>query len=491
MLEATDIGVLARELELRRELLRVDAKENFRQFLPYINTAYDRQWFHAEIADYCQRLFNGEISNLMVFMPPQHGKSEIVSRQFPAWALGKDPNLKIVGCSYSSDLAQQFSRSIQRTIDTEEYQAIFPETTLNGSQTRSIARGYLRNVDQFEIVGHRGFYKSVGVGGSLTGTPVDIAIIDDPVKDALEAYSATYRERIWEWYTSVLMTRLHNNSRQLFIMTRWHEDDLAGRILQREADKWKVLLIPAIRESLDDNNAKDPRNVGEALWESKHSITRLEAAQQRSPRVFAALYQQRPTIEGGNWVKEAWFKYVSVDEFRHKHYREPIHFFVDTAYTDKTSNDPTGVIGACKIGNDYFITAARKVNMKFPDLCRFLPTWVKDNGYSEESTVRIEPKANGLSVIDQLQESTDLNVMATPVPTDAKETRLIAKSPIIECGRVYLVDGDWNEAFVDEVCGFPAKAHDEYVDLLVYAIDYFQTHSYLDEDYDIDDEILY
>ena len=198
-----DIEVLARELELRRKLLRMDAKDKFRQFIPYINTSYDRQWFHAEIADYCQDLFIGKIKNLMVFIPPQHGKSEIVSRQFPAWALGCDPNLKIVGCSYSSDLAQQFSRSIQRTIDTEEYQAVFPETTLNSA--KSPIRGYLRNVDQFEIVGYRGFYKSVGVGGSLTGTPVDIAIIDDPVKDALEAYSSTYRERVWEWYNSPII----------------------------------------------------------------------------------------------------------------------------------------------------------------------------------------------------------------------------------------------------------------------------------------------
>lgn len=471
-MEATaDIGLMLRELELRRRFLQLDAAENFRQFLPYINTSYDRQWFHTEIADQCQKLLDGQITNLMVFMPPQHGKSEIVSRQFPAWALGRDPDLKIVGCSYSADLAQQFSRSIQRTIDTAEYGAIFPLTTLNGSQSKA-TRGYLRNADQFEIVGYKGFYKSVGVGGSLTGTPVDIAIIDDPVKDALEAYSATYRERIWEWYTSVLVTRLHNKSRQLFIMTRWHEDDLAGRILEREADKWTVLSIPAIRERLDDGNASDPRNVGEALWEERHSLKRLRQAEGRSPRTFAALYQQHPSIEGGNIIRRDWFKHIKTAEFNRIYDREPIVFFLDTAYTDKTDNDPTGIIATCKIGGDLYITHAHKVLMRFPDLLRFIPKYANEHGYTRSSSIRIEPKANGISVIDQLKEVTGLNIVSTPSPKDSKETRLYAASPVVESGRVVLVDGAWNEAFEDEICGFPAKPHDEYVDLLGYAIDY-------------------
>ena len=416
---------------------------------------------------------------------PTHN-SEIVSRNFPAWALGRNPDLKIIGASYSAILAQQFSRSIQRIIDSKPYKEIFPETRLNGSNIRTGTRGYLRNVDLFEIVGHNGFYKCVGVGGSLTGTPVDIAIIDDPVKDALEAYSPIYRERVWDWYTSVLLTRLHNDSRQLFIMTRWHDDDLAGRILKQEADKWTVLSIPAIRESLNDGNGFDPRQVGEPLWPERHSLERLLAAQRRSPRFFSALYQQNPTIEGGNIIKEAWFGHVSRSEFERKRSGEPIVFFIDTAYTDKTSNDPTGIIGTCSIGDNLYVTCAKKVNMKFPELCRFIPQYVRENGYNNRSSIRIEPKANGLSVIDQLIEYTGLNVVATPSPKDGKETRLNAASPFVECGRVNLVDGDWNGIFVDEVCGFPAKPHDEFVDLLCYAIDYHHRES----QYVSDEELL-
>ncbi len=470
--------ILKRKIEIRKKLLELDASCLFRQFLPYVNPSYSRQWYHALIADKCQALIEGKIRNLMIFVPPQHGKSEILSRNFPAWAFGYDPDLKIVGCSYSSDLANQFSRSIQRIMDSPEYLHIFPETRLNSSNLRTVTRGYLRNVDMFEIVNHKGFYKAQGVCGSLTGTAVDIAIIDDPVKDAIEAYSPTYRERVWEWYTSVLLTRLHNNSKQLFIMTRWHEDDLAGRILSREADKWEVVSIPAIRETLDDGNESDPRAVGEALWPQRHSLERLLEAQKRSPRVFTALYQQHPTAEGGNIIKTEWLHKISEVDFNRRRTNEPIVFFLDTAYTNKTANDPSGIIATCCINETLYIIHAKKMLMKFPDLIRFIPSYVKEHGYTQRSTIRIEPKANGLSVIDQLEETTGLNVTKTPSPKEDKETRLNAASASVEGGRVVLVEGTWNEEFIDEICGFPVKPHDEYVDVLCYAINYHLENPY-------------
>lgn len=360
-------------MRLKREKLKLEAPTSFSRFLGYSNPKYELEWFHKLIADHCQMLLEGKIKNLMVFMPPQHGKSEIISRNFPAWALGQNPDLKIVGCSYSSDLAQQFSRSIQRTIDSKEYQAIFPATYLNGSNTRMDARGYLRNIDLFEMVGHRGFYKAVGVGGSLTGTPVDIAIIDDPVKDANEANSITYRQRVWDWYNTVLSTRLHNNSRQLFIMTRWHEDDLAGRILKAEPQEWTILAIPAICEQEYDGGLSE-RHIGDALWPSRHSIEKLQKQKARAPREFNALYQQHPTIEGGNIVKRDWFRTISLAEFRSLRFNEPIHFYLDTAYNKKKKgqdNDPSGVLAACRIRNYIYLIDAQKVYKEMPDLCGF------------------------------------------------------------------------------------------------------------------------
>lgn len=483
-------------MTLRRTKLRLEAPKRFACFLGYANPKYQAEWFHILIADYCQKLFEGKIKKLMLFMPPQHGKSEIISRNFPAWALGRDPNLKIVGSSYSSDLAEQFSRSIQRTIDSEEYQTIFPDTYLSGSMTQrndKSSRGYLRNVDYFETVGHRGFYKAVGVGGGLTGTPVDIAIIDDPVKDATEAYSVTYRQRVWNWYNTVLSTRLHNDSKQLFIMTRWHEDDLAGRLLKAEPEEWTVVVIPAICEKEYDGELQSERHIGDALWPQRHSLQKLQKQKKRAPREFSALYQQHPVIEGGNIIHRDWFRRISLADFTALRFREPIHFFLDTAYDErkaKTDNDPSGIIGACRIKNNIYITCAKKVWKTFPDLLKFLPEYLYANDYdSAQSTLRVEPKANGKSVVQQLEEFTDLNVTYTPTPRDPKDVRLHAVAPKIECGRVFLVDSDWTEDFIDEICGFPNKAHDEYVDVLGYAINYFSDNAdiELSDDVSVDD----
>ena len=408
----------------------------------------------------------------MNFIPTHN--SEIVSRKFPAWTLGYNPRLKIVGASYSKDLALSFSRAIQRIIDSEEYREVFPATFLNSKNVVTNARSaYLRNTSIFETVGYSGFYKPVGVCGSLTGTAADLGIIDDPIKNKSEAYSLTYRNAVWAWYNFVFKTRVHNNSKTILIMTRWHEDDLAGRILKSEPKKWSVITIPAVRE--DMNMVEDPRQIGEALWESQHSLKTMKSIEEETPRLFASLYQQRPSVASGNIVKEAWFNIIQEKEFKRRYNGEPIVFFLDTAYTDKTDNDPTGIIATCKIENDIYITNAKKVYMKFPELIRFIPTYVSENGYSKRSSIRIEPKANGLSVIDQLKETTGLNVVKTPTPKDSKETRLYAASPTIESGRIFLVEGIWNEAFTTEVCGFPSMPHDEYVDVLYYAIDYYNT----------------
>lgn len=475
-----------RRLQLKRQLFQFEARDRLPVFLNYCDPMYDRQWFHTLIAQKCQDLLDGKFKKLMIFAPPQHGKSEIVSRKFPAFALGQNPRLKIVGSSYSSDLANQFSRAIQRTIDSPEYASIFPETYLNGSNVRTDTRGYLRNVDIFETVGYKGFYKAVGVCGGLTGTPVDIAIIDDPVKDAIEAYSVTYRERVWDWYVNVLLTRLHNDSKQLFIMTRWHDDDLAGRILRQEGDEWEIVRIPAIKE--DGADVNDPREIGEALWEGKHSIVKLRNMEKLSARTFAALYQQRPSIEGGNIVQKTWFRKISMSSFLAIKSKDvAIHFFLDTAYDEKkkkSDNDPSGLIATCKIGRYLYIINAVKVWKRFPDLVKFLPEWLMANGYSEGSTLRIEPKANGKSVVHQLMEETDLNVCETPAPTDSKAVRLNTNSAKIECGRVFIVEGTWNDAYLEEMSQFPAAAHDEYVDITNYAIDYF-----LNDEIEIPDNI--
>ena len=242
------------------------ARNKLLYFIKCTYSSYNVQWFHKLLCDKLDEWIAKESgAKLMVFLPPQHGKSEIVTRRLPPFLLGKNPKLKIAICSFAADKASKFNREIQRVIDDEKYREIFPDTFLNGQNVVSNTRGsWLRNSVEFETVNHGGGCKCVGVGGPLTGDPVDIGLIDDPIKDYMDAYSPTVRETVWNWYISVFKFRLHNRSKQLLTVTRWHEDDLAGRLLNSDTG-WDVISIPRIKE--DNLCAYDNRQIGEVLWD--------------------------------------------------------------------------------------------------------------------------------------------------------------------------------------------------------------------------------
>lgn len=254
----------------------------------------------------------GMVRRLIISMPPQHGKSEGSTRLLPAYLLGINPDLRIAVASYSDTFAKKFNREIQRIIDTPEYQSIFPDTTLNRSNVVSVASNHLRNASEFEIVGHAGGLKVVGRGGGLTGNRVDVMILDDLYKDAMEGNSPTIRDAVYEWYTSVVRTRQHNNSQELIVFTRWHEEDLIGEILQREPSveiksltdlrgipsrTWAYLNFEAIKES--EPTDIDPRQPGEPLWAERHSLEALTERRAFDPHTFEALYQGHPTSKFG------------------------------------------------------------------------------------------------------------------------------------------------------------------------------------------------
>lgn len=265
----------------------------------------------------------------MVFMPPQHGKSEMTTRRLPAFLVGRNPDLKIAICSYSATIASNFNRDIQRIIDDKPYYDVFPETSLNENSAINPSKNtFLRNSEVFEIIGRQGFVKTVGVGGSLTGTPVDIGIIDDPFKDREEAMSVRIRDKVYSWYTDVFKTRLHNDSQQLLVMTRWDADDLAGRILQTERD-WEVITYQAIKER---ETPGDPRDIGQPLWPERHSLERILAIKETSPFTFSSLYQQEPKPSAEALVFPEWDYYDEEPDI------QPIHG-LDFGF----SNDPTAI----------------------------------------------------------------------------------------------------------------------------------------------------
>jgi predicted phage terminase large subunit-like protein len=267
------------------------AKRSLIDFTCWTFQGYEVGEHHKRYAAALDGFIMGDIKNLMVFMPPQHGKSELCSRRLPAKLLGDNPNLRIALASYNHSFASKFNRDVQRIVDSEQYKRIYPNTQLMGKGVKADGT-WLRNSDEFEVIGHKGCFVSVGVGGGLTGRPVDIGIIDDPFKDAAEAWSSTVRQSVQDWYDTVFNTRLHNNSQKLITLTRWHPDDLAGTLLRREPEKWKVIIFPAIK--VGEPTDEDPREEGEALWESRHSLERLLEVKRQNPHVFESLYQQNP-----------------------------------------------------------------------------------------------------------------------------------------------------------------------------------------------------
>lgn len=332
------------------------ARRNFADFVAYTKPDYEFNWHHSSICDKLDKFSKGEIKRLMLFVPPQHGKSQLTTRHFPAFHLGRIPTAKVGISCYSATLAQSFNRDIQRIIDDKPYHDVFPDTFLNESNVSTDAHGsFLRNADIFETVGHRGFVKTVGVGGSLTGTPIDIGVIDDPFKDREEAMSIRIRDKVWSWFTDVYRTRLHNASQELLVMTRWDADDLAGRILRTEGDQWEVVVYQAIKER---DVIGDPRALGEVLWPTRHSLERILAIKETSPFTFSSLYQQEPKPSLHNLVFPEWGEYEEEPDIT------PIHG-LDFGF----SNDPTALVQV-KIHKDamYLRELAYQKGLTTPEL---------------------------------------------------------------------------------------------------------------------------
>ena len=267
------------------------------------------EWFHRTYYRVLEAFAEGRVRRLMISMPPQHGKSVGATTLLPAYLLGLDPDLRIAIASYSASLASKFNRRVQRILCSAEYGELFPDTTIKrGSKPPE----YIRTADEVEIVGREGSLLSVGREGSLTGNRVDCFLLDDLYKDAMEANSPLVRENCWEWYTSVVRTRMHNDSRELLVFTRWHEEDLIGMLRQREpvvelrawedlarvsADGWLALNFEALKTT--PPSAIDPRAAGEALWPARHDAALLHAKRALDPLRFECMYQGRPSVREG------------------------------------------------------------------------------------------------------------------------------------------------------------------------------------------------
>lgn len=258
---------------------------------------------HRLIARHLEAVERGDITRLMITMPPRHGKSMLASEFFPAWYIGRNPDHYVVTATYAQELADDFGRKVKNQIEDAVYQAIFPGVSL-ADDSKSAKRFHIE--DQAGGYEHgtsqRGAFYAVGVGGPLTGRGAHLLLIDDPVKNREDAESEIVRKKTKDWYTSTAYTRLMPGGRIVIIQTRWHEDDLAGW-LQAEHDHegWVILNLPAIDES------------GKALWPEQYDIPALEKIRRAlPPRDWSALYQQTPSPETGDYFKREWIRTVQV-----------------------------------------------------------------------------------------------------------------------------------------------------------------------------------
>ena len=296
------------------EIGRILTRRSLTRFTKTVWKEFQSTPFHESYYSVLNSFAHKKIKNLIVTVPPQHGKSAGSSKYLPSYLLGLNPDLNIALMSYSTTFARKFNRQIQRIIDSDEYREIFPDTFLNSSNVTTVSRGYLRNADEFEVVGHTGSFKSIGREGALTGNPVDLMIYDDLYKDAMEANSPVIRDNIVEMHKTVTETRLHNNSQHLIVFTRWNIDDLIGWLKKN----YKVIELDSLDNLLpyDQQNgvyyllnyeaiktgeatALDQRNAGEALFPQRHSLERLQMKQINDPFVFSCMYQGNPKDKEG------------------------------------------------------------------------------------------------------------------------------------------------------------------------------------------------
>jgi predicted phage terminase large subunit-like protein len=427
------------------------ARDNMLNFVKYTMPEFEPTWFHKTYIDILDRFAKGYLNRLIVSVPPQHGKSEQSSRRLPAYIFGLNPKKRIALVSYNQPFASKFNRSVQRIIDDKKYNNVFPNTFLNESNVVSSGGNWLRNTEEFETVDHGGYFKAVGVGGGLTGNSVDVLIMDDLYKDYQDATSPTVSEKVWEWYLTVAKTRLHNESQELIVFTRWDENDLVGRLEKAgkvyslkpednigELDLPKDVFIKINFEALKESEANelDPRDKGEALWESKHSREKMEEMRGLDPQKFNALYQGEPRSKEGLMYQD--FKtYLNRKDFK------IIKAYCDTA--DEGKDYLVSVVYGVTYDDEIYILDV---------VCTQDPMEVTERLVAEQYNrfnvrqAKIESNNGGRGfarVIDSLT-SPDV-VVKWFTQTKNKQARIFSNSASVN--RTIIMPDNWGSAFPD------------------------------------------
>lgn len=426
---------------------RIAAQRSLAAFIEYRRAGYVPALHHRLLIDKLEAVERGEIERLMVCMPPGSAKSTYTSIEFPAWFLGRNPALSVIAASHTQELAERFGRRVRNIVASNEFRAVFG----GGVSEDSASAGRWDTAAGGE-------YFAAGVGGAITGRRADLAIIDDPVKSREDADSERSREKAWDWYLNDFLTRLKPGARQIVVMTRWHEDDLGGRILERDRDNWTVVEIPM--EAMPG----DPlgRKAGERLWPDWFT-EEMVAQAKRDVRGWNALYQQQPAAEDGDYFRREWF-----GEYGYRPKTLSIYGASDYAVTDG-GGDYTehGIFGVDPAGSVYVLDWWRgqtTSDVWIESLCDLIVQHEPLCWFGESGPIRKAVEPWMMRRMNERRATCRLEWLPS---IHDKPTRARSIQALASMGKLWFpASATWKADVIGQALRFPAGKHDDAVDVL-------------------------
>jgi len=446
-----------KELKLELRLAQLEKNEtcqnNFLNFVDVMWPEFISGRHHKIIAEKLERVASGELKRLIINMAPRHTKSEFASFLFPAWMMGKNPKMKIIQATHTTELAVNFGRKTKNLLDSDDYKTIFPRVKLSADSKAS---------GRWDTSAG-GMYYAVGVGSNLAGRGGDLIIIDDPHSEQT-AMSASGFEDAWDWYTGGPRQRLQPGGSIVLVQTRWSEKDMTGQLLRAMAkdplaDQWEIVELPAIFED------------GTPCWPEFWSLDDLNAVRASIPLgKWNAQYQQNPTNEEGAIIKREWWQMWDKEEVPNLNY---VIQSYDTAFSKRETADYSaittwGVFYPNESGTPALILLdSKKGRWDFPELKQMAFDEYK---FWDPDTVIVEAKASGTPLTQEMRQMGIPVVNFTPSRGNDKITRVHSVSPLFESGMVWYPDTAFAEELIEEVAAFPNGEHDDLVDSMTQAL---------------------